>query len=79
VRVERRLGRHFSTTPVIWPPMQMRNGKNVNRFSIETVDDCIRKAIDKGSPNREANNCPNIGILAKEPDGALHFRGKQPT
>ena len=59
--------------------MQMRNGKNVNGFPIETVDDCIRKAIDNGSPNRQANNCPNIGIRANEPDGALHFCGKQPT
>jgi hypothetical protein len=59
--------------------MQMRNGKNVNGFSIATVDDRIWKAINKGSPNRQANNCPNIGVLANEPDGALHFRGKQTT
>ena len=59
--------------------MQMCDGKNVTRFSIATVHNRVRKAINKGSSNSQLNRRANVGIRANEPDGALHFRGKQPA
>ena len=58
--------------------MQMGHGKNVNPFSIATVDNGVRKAINDGPPNRQPDWRAGIGILADQRDGSLNLRGKQP-